>query len=143
MRFSYRLVDTLIGEKIGAYRYVVNTLHCTMSQDGQARDVPGLRPCIDCRRPTMGTRCPACHAAYQAPARAVYDDPRWHALSQRTVRDWIATYGPVCPGYGRPPHVSHKLTGDHRIPIAQGGEPFDPRNVTVLCRGCNGRKRDA
>jgi 5-methylcytosine-specific restriction endonuclease McrA len=32
------------------------------------------------------------------------------------------------------------LTADHRVSLAAGGAPFDPRNVQVLCRSCNGRK---
>lgn len=37
-------------------------------------------------------------------------------------------------------HVAHDLTVDHHIPIELGGDPFDARNVGVLCRACNARK---
>lgn len=101
------------------------------------------RRCVSCGQVTTdGGRCRACQAERDAPRRAVYDDPRWRRLSARVVRDWIAEHGPWCPGYGRPAHATTDLTADHVIPIELGGAPFDERNVSVLCRGCNGRKRD-
>lgn len=32
------------------------------------------------------------------------------------------------------------LTADHLIPLADGGHPFDRRNLRTLCRPCNGSK---
>lgn len=101
------------------------------------------RRCVACGQvTTQGGRCRSCQAELDAPRRAVYDDPRWRRLSARAIREHVAEHGPWCPGYGREPHMSSDLTADHRIPIEAGGAPFERRNVQVMCRGCNARKRD-
>ena len=69
----------------------------------------------------------------------IHADPRWMRLSQRVIDRHVGQYGWVCPGDG-PEHLahpSHDLTADHVIPLAEGGAPFDPRNVRVLCRSRN------
>ena len=97
------------------------------------------RPCLDCRRPTSGgPRCPEHTRLHDAARTAVYSNPKWGRASRRAIRNARG----ICPGYGVPPHPSDDLTGDHLIPLERGGDPFDPRNVSVLCRGCNARKRD-
>jgi 5-methylcytosine-specific restriction protein A len=56
------------------------------------------------------------------------------------VRAWRAEYGDWCPGYGVPAHVSADLTADHLVSVRSGGREDGP--LGVLCRSCNGRKRD-
>lgn len=99
------------------------------------------RPCLDCRRPTArGSRCPDCTARRDGPTIAIYASARWRHLSASVIRSWRTAHGPMCPGWDVPPHPSADLTADHRIPLKLGGDAFDRRNVTVLCRECNGRK---
>ena len=78
------------------------------------------------------------------PARAVYDTPRWRALSRATIRAHVQRSGWTCPGWGRPSHPSRDLTTDHLEPLARlqaaGLDVWDRANLAVLCRSCNGRK---
>jgi len=56
---------------------------------------------------------------------------------RRYRRDYLATVGYVCRSCERiamQPHV------DHRVPIADGGDPWDYGNLQVLCSSCHGRK---
>lgn len=61
------------------------------------------------------------------------------------VDEWIARWGPVCPGYQRGEHKAHyrfnPLSVDHRIPKSEGGTD-DPENLQILCRSCNSRKKN-
>lgn len=111
------------------------------------------RVCIACGQittsPTPRGTCRECAAEREAarPARAVYDDPRWRKLSGFVIRAHVRRNGWRCPGYGRDAHPSHDLTADHRVPLAQlmlaGANLWDPANLAVLCRSCNGRKAAA
>lgn len=97
------------------------------------------RPCLVCGVPTRGSRCPA--HALPAWGSNRGKDPAysgdWPAIRAGLVRDWVAEHGWWCPGVeGRPPHPSRDLTGDHIIPVAEGGT-HDRTNLRVLCRGCN------
>lgn len=107
--------------------------------------MPAMRRCLDCRQAFegRGPRCRDCARTHDAARRGVYDDPAYRKLRARVIRRHVATYGPWCPGYGVPAHVSHELTLDHAIPLAHGGEGLDERNARVLCKTCNSRKRDA
>lgn len=104
------------------------------------------RVCLECgqltSRPSRRGLCPECMAEWeqQRPSRAVYDNPRWRALSRRAIDRWVLEHGWTCPGWQRPAHPSHDLTGDHATALAASGEAFDPANVGILCRACNGRK---
>ena len=51
----------------------------------------------------------------------------------------VARHGWWCPGFGVPSHPSRDLTDDHVIGLAQGGALLGP--TSVMCRGCNTRKR--
>ncbi|WP_280695884.1 MULTISPECIES: HNH endonuclease [unclassified Kitasatospora] len=65
----------------------------------------------------------------------------WQRLSRAVLEGHRSIYGEWCPGYRVPAHSSSDLTVDHVIPKALGGT--DTReNTQVLCRACNGRKRD-
>lgn len=99
-----------------------------------------LRPCLDCGVPTARTRCPEHQSQYESrrPSRRVLGryDTKW----MRLVKIAKARQ-PWCSGYQRPPHASSDLTGDHRLPLNQGGKNV-LSNVDVLCRACNSAKRD-
>ena len=69
-----------------------------------------------------------------------YDDPRWRRLRDRKIRAHKRTNGYLCPGYDTPPHLTDRLSGDHVVPLVEGGAMFDEGNVQVLCVGCNARK---
>ncbi len=99
------------------------------------------RPCLDCSRPTIGTRCPD-HARVVANAhrRPLYSTPAWRRLRARVLADWRATNGNVCPGWQRPAHAAIDLAVDHVVPVAHGIDPLDVTNLRPLCRRCNGAK---
>jgi hypothetical protein len=58
----------------------------------------------------------------------------------RVVLEHLEFYGPVCPGWQRPPHdvAATALTADHEVPVAAGGDPHGA--LGVLCRPCNSAK---
>lgn len=88
-----------------------------------------------------GSRCTV-HARQSNRSRhnAVYSTRAWQRLSARVVARHRGQYGNWCPGFGRDPHPATDLTADHVVPLAAGGAPFDPGNVSVLCRSCNSTK---
>lgn len=93
-----------------------------------------LHPCLDCGLPSEGSRCPGHERAHRAlRGRA------WRTMAKAAIAAHVAEHGYVCPGWQREPHPSTDLTADHGIPLAVGGDPL-PAQVTILCRGCNGRK---
>jgi len=57
---------------------------------------------------------------------------RWSLVRRRVLyRD-----GWRCRQCGR----AGKLEVDHRIPLEDGGAPYDPQNLQSLCRGCHTAK---
>jgi 5-methylcytosine-specific restriction endonuclease McrA len=84
-----------------------------------------LRPCLVCRRPTRGARCPA------------------HALPRRGHAHAVAANAAVanalaCWRCGKPGTPDDPLTGDHVIARAHGGTD-DPSNYRASHRSCNSR----
>lgn len=64
-----------------------------------------------------------------ARTRPIYRSPRW-----RAVRTFVLDRsGWRCEGCGR----AGILEVHHRRPLAEGGEPFEPENLQVLCRPCH------
>ena len=59
------------------------------------------------------------------------DTYRW-----QQIRKVILSSNPPCSYCGEP-----AACVDHRIPIARGGDPFDPANLTPACRPCNLARR--
>lgn len=98
--------------------------------------------CTACGRPALpgSSRCRRHpRTSRSGSGRAVHGDPRWTRISRRLVEAHVGEHGWVCPGDGdaHAPHPSHDLTADHRIPLAEGGDPFDRRNLRILCRSWN------
>lgn len=97
------------------------------------------RPCLDCGRPSTGTRC-RFHAAIRERAHhnPQYSDPRYVALRRDVLSAWRDEHGNVCPGDDH--HASHPamdLTLDHLVPLVHGGSLLDTSNMRVLCRSAN------
>ena len=57
--------------------------------------------------------------------------PRWRTLRRRILdaANWRCA---SCGRYGN--------EVDHVVPLDRGGDPWDPENLQVLCRGCHIRK---
>jgi 5-methylcytosine-specific restriction enzyme A len=102
-----------------------------MRADGWAMTV---RPCLACGQLTAtGSYHRQCN-----PRRIGHNQSE--RQRRRSVVDaWVRDNGPVCPGYGIPPHPSTDLTADHVVSVASGGS--EAGALSVLCRSCNGRKR--
>jgi hypothetical protein len=85
-----------------------------------------MRHCLDCGRLTDSTRCHTCHRR----KRNNRYGGNWTTRSRTTIAAHLATHGPTCPGWQRPPHPINAadLTLDHE--------------TGVLCRACNSAKRD-
>ena len=80
---------------------------------------------------TNGSRCAEHTKRKPSPSARGYDS-RWHQLSAAAIKAQ-----PWCSQCGSP----HDLTADHIVPLARGGLSV-AENVRVLCRACNGGKRD-
>ena len=62
-------------------------------------------------------------------ARKIYRSARW-----RIIREFVLKRdGFACQKCNR----RSGLEVDHRLPISQGGHPWDPANLQALCRGCH------
>ncbi len=103
-----------------------------------------LRPCLDCGKPAQGNRCELHRRSKRdamnrptAPNPAY--DSAWRKVVRKVVTNHVLTHGWTCPGYGRNPHPSTDLTGDHVVSLADGGASV-AANVRILCRSCNSRK---
>ena len=62
-------------------------------------------------------------------SKAIYNDPRWHALRAEALRraNWRCS---KCGAYAREVH--------HRIPLHSGGQAFPPQHgLRVLCSVCH------
>lgn len=108
------------------------------------------RPCLHCKRLTSNpSRCDTCAAAWQAQRdrnRGSAHQRGYTSAYRRQAAQVLAEHrarqGEWCPGWRVPGHTASDLTVDHVIPLARGGT-HDRANLSVLCRGCNSRKRDA
>jgi 5-methylcytosine-specific restriction protein A len=103
-----------------------------------------LKECLDCGRLSDWSRCPEHRRArdrYRGSAASRGYDSKYRRLRAEAIKDHIARYGEVCPGYGVLPHTATKaeLSVDHIQPLADGGSR-DPSNFQVLCLTCNKRK---
>lgn len=110
------------------------------------------RPCPSCgtAHDTQRERCPnpLCPRSKKRPhppkAHPVpYGERKRRAIA---VREWVKANGPICPGFGVPPHevivgTGTYLTADHLDPTSLGG-PSDGR-LQVLCNRCNTRRGGA
>jgi 5-methylcytosine-specific restriction endonuclease McrA len=86
-----------------------------------------LRPCLVCRRPSNGSRCPQ----HRLPPRGAE-----HARNAAIVRATAVT----CALCGLPfTDPTDPPVGDHRIPRAQGGTDHIS-NYQAAHASCNGRK---
>ena len=88
---------------------------------------------VECHQFTTGSWC----ARHTRQRKAVRNAEA--ARAAEAVAAHRARYGDWCPGWGRGPHRSSDLTADHVTPISKGGAGGKLR---VLCRECNGRRRD-
>ena len=63
---------------------------------------------------------------------AIRNDPRYHAFRAAVLeRDEYR-----CQACGS----ESQLEADHVVPLAHGGDPFDPDNGRTLCKPCNGKR---
>jgi 5-methylcytosine-specific restriction enzyme A len=82
------------------------------------------------RKPTLGALPERVHRLGKA-GEAVYASREWQLLSaqvRRVVRSCMA-----CGAKGR-------MYVDHVVELQDGGAPYDPRNLQVLCAKCHARK---
>lgn len=69
-------------------------------------------------------------------------DPRWTYRWKQLRRSMIAsaTHCALC-GYlldrDAPARSRWRPSIDHIVSLAEGGEPYDPANLRVVCGGCN------
>lgn len=104
------------------------------------RHVP--HPCPGCGRSCWGRQCKSCYAASKPPPmarRADLDDYGQKKARRAAVARWRAENGDVCPGWQRPAHFAARLTADHPVEVALGGDPR-PSEFVILCISCNSAK---
>jgi len=107
------------------------------------------RPCLDCGTLTSNpSRCDTHQALWnrkrdqqRGSATARGYGSAWQRTANRVLAQHRAVYGDWCPGWQCEAHPARDLTVDHIVPRSRGGS--DTReNLAVLCRSCNGAKRD-
>jgi hypothetical protein len=108
-----------------------------------------LRPCLQpgCPRLVRRGRCPAhsrsrqrqqAQAKRAAPARGVYDDPRWQETRARALEraggrcQMLEGPSSRCPER-QGLHGHHDYRGGVEQMLVDGLDPFDDRHVVVLC----------
>jgi 5-methylcytosine-specific restriction endonuclease McrA len=87
-----------------------------------------LRPCLDCGRPALGSRCPD-HQRPSVPRHRNYRD----------LRDRLIATITTCYLCGQPLGDRADLELDHIIGRAQGGS-HDPSNLAPVHRHCHATK---
>jgi 5-methylcytosine-specific restriction endonuclease McrA len=92
--------------------------------------MPMARPCIDCNRPTTGTRCPDCAAGRTRPRRrnGFYQSPEWRRLS-KAARDRDQGECALCGS-------TNRVQAHHRVHRKEGG-PDTLENLVSLCARCH------
>jgi 5-methylcytosine-specific restriction endonuclease McrA len=92
--------------------------------------MPMARPCLDCNRPTILTRCPDCTAARKAPPRrnGFYQSSTWRQLS-KAARDRDQGQCALCGS-------TNRVQAHHRIHRRDGG-PDTLDNLISLCGRCH------
>lgn len=65
-------------------------------------------------------------------ADVFYLSPEWRSLVARLKRE----RGGRCERCGS----THRVAGDHRVEISDGGATLDPANIELLCAACHNRK---
>lgn len=99
-----------------------------------------LKPCLDCRRLSQGSRCPEHAAAHEAARYRRRPSTTARGLGwdhQRQVRDLKRALGPLdaCPRCGQPITPDNPITGEHGVPRAHGGTEV----TELVCRRCNSK----
>jgi hypothetical protein len=93
------------------------------------------KPCTDCGKPTLNTRCGRCQGQRERArnAQRPHYQGDWPALSRRIRAEWVDTHGWLCPGWQRDAHPSTDLVVDHV-------QARSRTELAILCRVCNSRK---
>lgn len=85
------------------------------------------------RLDSQGNAVPADTPRHRDPGRAWRSTARWQRL-----RAWQVRRSPICATCG----ATSRLTADHVVPVADGGDRWGPANLQTLCVACNSAKRD-
>ncbi|MGQ0669341.1 MAG: HNH endonuclease signature motif containing protein [Actinomycetota bacterium] len=96
-----------------------------------------LRPCLDCGRPTEGPRCKSCRPRSGTDPRGTRQQRGYSDQWLRSVKAAVSAQ-PWCSDCGAPWSRDNPLTGDHPVPMSEGGSP--DQEPIVLCRRCNSAK---
>lgn len=67
--------------------------------------------------------------------RWVYNTARWRRLRIR-----VLTEEPFCKECAAQDVVCASAEVDHIVPLSQGGDPYDRKNLQGLCKACHARK---
>lgn len=71
-------------------------------------------------------------------SRRVYNSKRWQRLRLSFLAD-----SPLCVLCRAAGFTVGAVDVDHVVPIADGGDPWDRRNLQGLCKACHSRKTRA
>jgi 5-methylcytosine-specific restriction endonuclease McrA len=103
----------------------------------------GRRQCA-CGALTSGRRCVRCSRLIERRRGSAFArgyDGAHRRVTRTVIAEWVARYGWLCPGWGRPPHPVSEggLVGAHLVHMSAGGRS-EKANMSVLCPGCNSRE---
>ena len=94
---------------------------------------PVLKACLDCGRPTSGSRCPRHRREHER--RRGTPDQRGYDKQHRAMRRQAIDAHPYCVDCG----TSEDLCADHIVPLSRGGTNA-LANYAVRCRRCISRR---
>lgn len=83
------------------------------------------RACARCGQPAPKGKPCACRPAWQGSTHPSSNDRRWQAVSTAYLREHPLCEWPGCPRLADWP--------DHIVPLAEGGDRYDPANIQALC----------
>lgn len=73
----------------------------------------------------------------RTPSQRITETHRWRMLRARLIR----TRPWVCGICGLPIETREEIEVDHIVSLAEGGEPYDEKNLELTHSSCNRRKR--
>ena len=95
------------------------------------------RACARCGKTAPKGQPCTCRPAWEGSTHASSNDRRWQAAAAQQLHDHPRCQHPGCR------HLA--IVPDHIVPLAEGGDRYDPNNLQSLCKTHHDQKttRDA
>ncbi len=105
-------------------------------KDPMCSELTETPPYCDEHRPAKTKHQPSKKSAEDTRIRNKF----YHSKKWRSFRKSILAKEPLCRECSDRQFFFPATVVDHILPISEGGEPFDPKNMQPLCVSCHNRK---